>query len=115
VELSALTWYDILGVLPGTSTQEISGEYSSKASLLGPAHLSGAPSQVIAAASRAPRTLDAAWRVLGDPATRRSYDESIGFRRSGDGLASPGAKRRSLGWETSASSRAAQARRRSAS
>jgi curved DNA-binding protein CbpA len=90
VELSALTWYDLLGVLPGTSTQEISREYSSNSKLLGPAHLSGAPSQVIAAASRAQRTLDAAWRVLGDPATRRSYDESIGFRRSGDGLASPG-------------------------
>lgn len=87
MELSAFTWYDILGVLPVASTQQINEEYGSKASLLQPAHSSGAPSRVIAAASRAQQMLDTAWRMLGDPASRRSYDEATGIRRIGDGLA----------------------------
>jgi hypothetical protein len=86
VELSAFTCYDLLGVLPGASTQQISDAYTSKVSLLQPARLAGASSQVIRAASRARQLLDGAWRALGDSAGRRSYDEATGIRRVGDGL-----------------------------
>jgi curved DNA-binding protein CbpA len=86
MEPSAFTCYDLLGVLPGASTQQISDAYTSKMSLLQPARLAGAPSQVIGAASRARQMLYWAWRALGDPASRLSYDESTGIRRVGDGL-----------------------------
>ena len=47
VNLSAFTWYDLVGVLPG-----------------------------------ARRMLDAAWTVLGDPASRQKYDEAVGIQRT---------------------------------
>jgi hypothetical protein len=52
-------------VMPGVSTEEIQGKYEFKASLLRPELLSGGPSAVIAAASRAQQLLDAARHVLG--------------------------------------------------
>jgi curved DNA-binding protein CbpA len=82
-----ITWYDILDVMPGASTEEIQSKYESRASLLRPEHISGAPSAVITAASRAQQLLDSARRVLGDPATRTRYDTAVGIRRSGGGLA----------------------------
>ena len=82
-----VTWYDILGVMPGASTEEIQDKYDARASLLRPELIAGASSAVIAAASRAQRLLDSARRVLGDPATRARYDEAAGIRRSGGGLA----------------------------
>jgi DnaJ domain len=85
---SGITWYDILGVLPSVSVRKIQREYDAKASLLRPELISGAPSAVVKAASRAQGILDAAWRVLRDPVNRELYDEEIGFRRSGEGLAS---------------------------
>ena len=51
--------------------------------------LAGAPSPVIAAASRAREILDTARRVLADPASRAHYDETVGIRRRGGGLAPP--------------------------
>ena len=46
MNLSAFTWYDLVGVLPGAPAEQIRREYDSKASLLKPAGLlSGAPSQ----------------------------------------------------------------------
>jgi hypothetical protein len=83
----SITWYDILGVLPGASADQIQREYESKTSLLGPGFISGAPSKVVTAASRAQGLLDTARRVLGDPVSRRRYDEAVGIRRSGGGLA----------------------------
>jgi hypothetical protein len=82
-----VTWYDILGVLPGASADKIRREYDAKTSLLRAELISGAPSHVIKAASRAQGILDAALRVLGDPVNRERYDEAAGFRRSGGGLA----------------------------
>lgn len=84
-----ITWYDILGVLPGASAAEIQREYDSKASLLGPRFIASAPAKVITAVSRAQGMLDAARRVLGDPVTRKRYDEAVGVRRSGGGLVQP--------------------------
>jgi DnaJ domain len=84
-----ITWYDILGVLPGASRDEIQQAYDDKAGLLRPELISGAPSNVVAAVSRSQRFLDAALRVLGDPVSRNRYDERAGLVARGGGLAEP--------------------------
>jgi curved DNA-binding protein CbpA len=86
----AITWYDILGALPDASAGEIQHAYDAKADLLRPQLLSGAPSKVITAASRAQGIIDAAQRVLGDPVSRQRYDEAAGLWGSGGGLGEPG-------------------------
>ena len=80
-----VTWYDVLDVMPGASTEEIQGKYDARASLLRPEFIAGAPSAVLTAVSRAQQLLDSAWRVLGDPATRARYDAATGIRRSSSG------------------------------
>ena len=82
-----VTWYDILDVMPGASTGEIQDKYDSKASLLRPELIAGAPSAVITAVSRAQQLLDSARQVLGDPVIQARYDAAVGIRRSGGGLA----------------------------
>jgi curved DNA-binding protein CbpA len=86
----SITWYDILGALPDASPGEIQHAYDAKADLLRPQLLSGAPSKVITAATRAQGIIDAAQRVLGDPASRQRYDEAAGLWGSGGGLDQPG-------------------------
>ena len=81
-----VTWYDILDVMPGASTEEIQDKYDAKASVLRPELIAGAPSAVLTAISRAQQLLDTALRVLGDPETRARYDAAVGIRRSGGGL-----------------------------
>jgi len=81
------SWYDVLGVLPGASAEKIQRTYDAKMRLLRPELISGAPSNVVRAASRAQAILDTARRVLGDPVSRERYDQQMGFRRSGQGLA----------------------------
>jgi hypothetical protein len=93
-----ITLYDVLGVLPGASPDTIQREYDAKTRLLRPGLISGAPSTVVMAASRAQEMLDAARRVLGDPANRERYDETAGFRRSGEGLARPAGFPSDPGW-----------------
>ena len=83
---NGITWYDVLGLLPGASAEQVKSRYDAKASLLRPEHLAGAPSPVVAAASRARDILNSARRVLADPANRARYDEAVGIRRSGGGL-----------------------------
>jgi hypothetical protein len=85
-----ITWYEILGVLPGASAEQVKSQHDAKVSLLGPAVLAGAPSPVVTAARRAREILDAAQQVLADPATRARYDEAAGIRRGGGGLAGNG-------------------------
>ena len=84
-----ITWYDILGVLPGASPDEIQQAYDDKAGLLRPELISGAPSNVVAAVSRSQRYLDEALRVLGDPVNRNRYDELAALYARGGGLAEP--------------------------
>jgi hypothetical protein len=93
-----ITWYDVLGVLPSAPAERIQREYDAKTSLLRPELLSGAPSNVLTAATRARGILDAARRVLGDPVSRERYDEAAGFRRSGGGLAEPSGVPSDPGW-----------------
>jgi hypothetical protein len=85
-----ITWYNILGVLPGASPDEIQQAYDAKAGLLRPELISGAPANVMAAVSRSQRFLNEALRVLGDPVNRNRYDERAGMYASGGGLAQPG-------------------------
>ena len=80
-----ITWYDVLGVLPGAEARKIRRVYDAKAALLGPELISGAPSNVVEAVTRAQEMLDAAWELLGDSATGRATT-----RRS-DSAASAGA------------------------
>jgi hypothetical protein len=81
-----VTWYDVLGVLPGAEARKIQREYDAKAALLGPGLISGASPNVVTAVMRAQDLLDTARTVLGDPESRRRYDEVAGLRRSGGGL-----------------------------
>jgi hypothetical protein len=84
-----ITWYDVLGVLPGATAEQVQYQHDAKARLLRPELIAGAPSPVIAAASRAREILGAARRVLTDPADRARYDEMAGIRRSSGGLVPP--------------------------
>jgi hypothetical protein len=84
-----ITWYDVLGVLPDALSDEIGHAWQARKAALQPGILAGAPPDVLSAADRALQAVEEAWRVLGDPAARESYDEDIGIRRPGEGLASP--------------------------
>ena len=84
-----ITWYDVLGVLPGATAEQVQQQHDAKSRLLRPELVAGAPSPVIAATSRAHEILDAALRVLADPASRARYDETAGIRRRGGGLSPP--------------------------
>lgn len=90
MEQEGITWYDVLGVLPGAEARKIKREYEAKSALLRPDMIAGAPSNVLKAVTRAQDMLDGAWEVLGDPVSRRRYDEAVGLRRSGGGLGQHG-------------------------
>lgn len=81
-----ITWYDVLGLLPGASAEQVKSQHDAKMSLLRPELLTGAPSPAVTAASRAREILDAARRVLADPANRAIYDAAVGIRPGGGGL-----------------------------
>ena len=84
-----VTWYDVLGVLPDAMPDEIRAAWQARTAALQPTMVAGAPSNELSAADRALKAMAEAWRVLGDPAARASYDQAIGFRRPGEGLAPP--------------------------
>lgn len=93
-----VTWYDILDVTPGASTEDIQSKYNLKASLIRPELVGGAPPAVITAVSRAQQILDTARRVLCDPATRARYDAAFGIQRGGEGLTPPESFPSEPGW-----------------
>ena len=76
--------------MPGAEPRKIKRKYDDKASLLRPELISDAPLNVVTAVRRAQELLDTAWQVLGDPQSRKRYDEAAGLRRSGGGLGQPG-------------------------
>jgi hypothetical protein len=96
---SGITWYDVLGLLPDASPEQVQRQYDSKAGLLRPEFVTGAPSPVVRAVSRACEILDAARRVLADPANRARYDRAVGIRRDDGGLERPGSVPSQPGWE----------------
>jgi hypothetical protein len=89
-DTTGITWYDVLGAVPDAETRKLKRKYDEKASLLRPELISGAPPNVLAAVTLAQHMLDTAWEVLGDPDSRKRYDEAVGLRRSGGGLGQPG-------------------------
>ena len=84
-----ITWYDVLGVLPGATAEQVQHQHAAKTRLLRPELVAGAPSPVIAAVSRAREILDTARRVLADPANRARYDQTVGIHRRSGGLSPP--------------------------
>jgi PASTA domain len=100
-----ITWYDILGILPGASVEEVRYACEARVGQVSPQMISGAPSKVIKAADRARAAAEEAWRVLGDPRSRERYDVEAGIRRKGSGLERPqpipsGPEWDPLGWAT---------------
>ncbi|HEV2258746.1 MAG TPA: DnaJ domain-containing protein [Streptosporangiaceae bacterium] len=87
---SGITWYDVLGAMPGAEARKIKQKYHAKAALLRPELISSASPNVLTAVTRAQELLDTAREVLGDPESRKRYDEAVGLRRSGGGLGQPG-------------------------
>jgi hypothetical protein len=83
-----LTWYDVLGVLPGASPAQVQSAYQERARLLDPRMLNGAPPKVLKAADAARATVGEAWHILQDAAARQRYDEQIAAGRKGEGLGS---------------------------
>jgi hypothetical protein len=79
----AITWYEVLGVLPGAEPDKIRRKYDERTHLLRAEMIAGAPSNVLGAVSRAQKFLDTAWEILGETASRNRYDEAAGFRRKG--------------------------------
>ena len=87
---SGITFYEVIGVLPGAEPHRIKRDYEARSGLLRPDMIAGAPSNVLPAVSRAQGLLGEAWRVLSDPERRRRYDEEAGLRRTGGSLGEPG-------------------------
>jgi curved DNA-binding protein CbpA len=85
---NGITWYDILEVQTGALPDEIQYAYDSKASLLRPDIVAGAPSMVLDAVARGKRILDEARRVLCDPGNRERYDADL--RAGGTGFGESG-------------------------
>jgi hypothetical protein len=75
----AITWYEVLGVLPGAKPDKIRQKYDDRTGLLRGEMLAGAPSHVLAMVTRGQNFLDTAWAILGDPGSRGRYDEAAGF------------------------------------
>ena len=88
--IAGITWYDVLGAGPDAEIRKIKRKYEDKTALLRPELISSAPPNVLTAVTRAQHILDTAWQVLGDPDSRKRYDEAIGLRRPGGGLGQPG-------------------------
>jgi hypothetical protein len=79
--------YDLLGVDPDASPEELHRAYRHRARLLHPDGQAGRTAAEMASAQAAMSRLNEAWSVLRDPETRRRYD------RRGSGYSGPG------GWE----------------
>lgn len=63
------THYEVLGVAPSASAQEVRSAYVARARALHPDRAHGD--------SRRMQELNEAWRVLRDPSARRAYDASL--------------------------------------
>jgi hypothetical protein len=76
-----ITWYDVLGVVPGASGVTVRRAHDERLLQLRHDLLAGAPAPVVSAAARAAEAVEAAWLVLGDRERRGRYDAQLGPRR----------------------------------
>jgi curved DNA-binding protein CbpA len=76
-----VTHYDVLGVERAATAEQIRRAYYEAARRHHPDMHAGSSDDVLAEARRAMASVNAAWEVLGDPARRRVYDESLGTVR----------------------------------
>lgn len=81
----ARTHYQVLGVRPTASRDELRTAHRQLAHLLHPDRLAGASSAERTLAERRMREVNAAWSVLSDPDRRAAYDRSL----LADGTSSP--------------------------
>lgn len=82
-----LSYYDLLGVLPGASADDIRRACDAKLAVLAPGMIAGASTRVIVAIDRARAWLEEARETLTDRAARQRYDIEVGIVRPGTGLA----------------------------
>jgi DnaJ-class molecular chaperone len=75
-------YYDVLGVEPSATQDDLRRAYYRRAQLLHPDRHAGAAKDVVAEAERSLRELNEAWSVLRDPQQRHRYDKSIGSAAS---------------------------------
>jgi hypothetical protein len=87
---TVITWYDVLGVLPDASQDDIRLAWQERQAALQAGTVAGATPEVLEAVDRARRAVQEAWRVLAEPAARESYDEAAGLVRPREGLSAPG-------------------------
>jgi curved DNA-binding protein CbpA len=71
------THYDVLGVDPATSPEDLRRAYVRRARALHPDRQVGADPVQAARAARAMQDVNEAWRVLRDPGTRAAYDRGL--------------------------------------
>ncbi len=71
------TLYEVLGVTPAATDEEIHHAYRLKAQLLHPDRHSGAPPEVLKLAEQEMTQLNEAYQTLKDPGERRQYDDSL--------------------------------------
>lgn len=75
-----VTLYDVLGVSPGASGEEVRRAFVAMARRHHPDRHVGADDATRRAAERRMREVNDAWAVLGDPERRRRYDVSLSDR-----------------------------------
>lgn len=92
------THYQVLGIGPGASTEEIRRAHRQLARVLHPDRLAGTSEAERRLAERRMREVNAAWTALSDPVRRSDYDRELagartasGARRAGAGPGSQGA------------------------
>src|SRR2546423_15706393 len=76
------THYEVLGLARGASPEQVRKAYLDAARRHHPDMHAGSEADVIAKTRAAMATVNAAWEVLGDPARRRAYDDSLGAAAS---------------------------------
>jgi curved DNA-binding protein CbpA len=69
--------YDVLGVPVGATDAQLRQAYRDKASRLHPDRWVDASAAERSASASSMREVNEAWRILGDPESRRSYDRSM--------------------------------------
>ena len=76
-ESTTPTYYEVLGVPPSASHDELRDAYRSEALAQHPDRHASADAHAAAEAELRMRVVNAAWQVLGDPVSRAAYDAEL--------------------------------------